>query len=55
VIWNPIDYLRFMVQLGHVDVTGGPRAAAVDPTSTKPVNKRKYGDNTAAVRAQLEF
>lgn len=55
VIWNPIDYLRFMAQFGHVDVTGGPRAAALDPTSTKPVNKRKYGVDTAAIRAQLEF
>ena len=55
VIWNPIDYLRFMAQFGHVDVTGGPRAAALDPTSSKPVNKRKYGVDTAAIRAQLEF
>ncbi|WP_309660706.1 porin [Sphingomonas sp.] len=55
VIWNPMDYLRFMAQFGHVDVTGGPRAAAVDPTSTLPVNKRKYGVDTAAIRAQLEF
>jgi phosphate-selective porin OprO/OprP len=55
LIWNPMDYLRFMAQFGHVDVTGGPRAAAVDPNSSKPVNKRKYGVDTAAIRAQLEF
>ena len=55
LIWNPMDYLRFMAQYGHVDVTGGPRAATVDPTSTDPVNKRNYGVDTAAIRAQLEF
>ena len=55
LIWNPMDYVRFMAQFGHVDVTGGPRAATVDPTSTKPINKRKYGVDTAAIRAQLEF
>lgn len=55
VIWNPIDYLRFMAQLGRTDITGGPRAATVDPTSTAPVNQRKFHSNSAAVRAQLEF
>ena len=55
LIWNPMDYLRFMAQFGHVDVTGGPRAAAVVPDSTRPANKRKFGVDTAAVRAQLEF
>lgn len=55
LIWNPMDYLRFMAQYGHVDITGGPRAATVDPTSSDPVNQRKYGVDTAAIRAQLEF
>ena len=54
VIWNPIDYLRFMAQYGHVTVDGGPRAATVDPDG--PLDpSRKYGVDTAAVRAQLEF
>jgi hypothetical protein len=44
-----------IAQYGHVDVTGGPRAASVDPTSTDPVNRRKFGVNTAAVRAQVDF
>jgi phosphate-selective porin OprO/OprP len=57
VIWNPMDYLRFMAQYGHVDVAGGPRAisplfSAVDLT---PINRRDYNVDTAAVRAQLEF
>jgi phosphate-selective porin OprO/OprP len=54
VIWNPMDYLRFMAQYGHVDITGGPRAATVDPDGPLDA-RRKYGVNTAAVRAQLEF
>ena len=54
LIWNPMDYLRFMAQYGHVDVKGGPRAAIVDPDG--PLDpRRKYGVDTAAVRAQLEF
>ncbi|QNN64959.1 hypothetical protein H9L12_12235 [Sphingomonas rhizophila] len=55
IIWNPMDYLRFMAQVGRTDITGGPRAATVDPTSTDPVNERKYHSTSAAVRAQLEF
>jgi phosphate-selective porin OprO/OprP len=52
VIWNPMDYLRFMAQYGHIDITGGPRAATVDLDG--PLNaRRKYGVDTAAVRAQL--
>ena len=38
-----MDYLRFMAQYRHADITGGPRAATVEPTSTDPVNERKYG------------
>ncbi len=29
VIWNPVDWVRFMAQYGHIDVTGGPRAAGL--------------------------
>ena len=57
LIWNPMDYLRFMAQYGHVDITGGPRAisplfSAIDLT---PIDKRDYKSDTAAIRAQLEF
>lgn len=55
LIWNPVDYVRFMAQYGHLEVTGGPRAATVVPTSTQPVSERKFGVNTAAVRAQVDF
>ena len=57
LIWNPTDYLRFMAQYGHINVTGGPRAVSplfdvLDPT---PINKRKYSVDTASVRAQVDF
>ena len=57
LIWNPTDYLRFMAQYAHLDVTGGPRPVAplfdvLDPTS---LNKRKYSVDVAGVRAQVDF
>ena len=55
VIWNPMDYVRFMAQYAHVDVDGGPRATTVNPTSSDPANTRSYSFDTMAVRAQLEF
>lgn len=66
LIWNPTDYVRLMAQYGHIDVTGGPRATVATlgppPTlgvfpvgTTTPANKRKYGVDTFAVRAQLDF
>jgi phosphate-selective porin OprO/OprP len=54
LIWNPMDYVRFMAQYGHINVTGGPRNALGDDLGD-PINKRKFGVDTAAVRAQLEF
>jgi phosphate-selective porin OprO/OprP len=55
LIWNPMDYIRFMAQYAHVDVDGGPRATTVKPTSLDPANSRSYSFDTMAVRAQLEF
>ena len=57
LIWNPMDYLRFMAQYGHVDITGGPRAisplfSVVDLT---PIDRRGYSTDTAAIRAQVDF
>ena len=54
LIWNPIDWVRFMAQYGHVEVTGGPRALGLVDL-TKPANKRKFGVDTFAARAQIEF
>jgi phosphate-selective porin OprO and OprP len=53
--WYPIDYIRFMINYGHVAVEGGPLAALVDPTSTLPVDERKYGVDVVAARMQIEF
>lgn len=66
VIWNPVDYLRFMAQFSHLDVTGGPRGSVATigppPTpgifpvgTTTPADRRKYGVDTFAVRAQVDF
>ncbi|MEO7786448.1 MAG: porin, partial [Sphingomicrobium sp.] len=67
LVWSPIDYLRFTAQFAHLDVRGGPRATvstAVAPaaanglfpigTTTAP-NQRKYGVDTAGLRAQVDF
>jgi phosphate-selective porin OprO/OprP len=54
LIWNPVDWVRFLAQFGHLEVAGGPRALGlVDPT--KPPNKRKFSVDTFAARAQIEF
>ena len=55
VIWNPMDYIRFMAQYARAHVEGGPRAATVNPTSTRPVNQRTYDVDTFGVRAQVDF
>ena len=61
LIWNPTDYLRFMAQYGHINVTGGPRPADLlfgsppDPAPTTPLNQRKYSVDVAGVRAQVDF
>ena len=57
LIWNPMDYVRFMAQYNHINVTGGPRAVSplFAATSTVPIDQRKYSVDTAGVRAQLDF
>lgn len=55
LIWNPMDYLRFMAQYARAHVVGGPRAGTVVPTSIKPVDERSYDVDTFALRAQIEF
>jgi phosphate-selective porin OprO and OprP len=66
IIWNPVDWVRFMAQYGHLDVTGGPRASVsllgppavigmLPVGTTTPANKRKYGVDTFALRAQVDF
>jgi phosphate-selective porin OprO and OprP len=66
VIWNPTDYVRLMAQYGHIDVTGGPRGsvASLGPPpiqgifpvgTTTAANRRQYGVDVFAMRAQLDF
>jgi phosphate-selective porin OprO/OprP len=57
LVWNPTDYLRFLAQYSHMDVTGGPRAVSplFDPLDTTPLNKRKYSVDQMGVRAQVDF
>jgi phosphate-selective porin OprO and OprP len=53
--WQPIDYIRFMLNYSRVNVQGGPLAALVDPLSTLPVDERDFGVDVFAARMQLEF
>jgi phosphate-selective porin OprO and OprP len=53
--WYPIDYLRFMLSYGRINVKGGPLAATVSPLSTDPVNERRYNLDLLALRAQIDF
>lgn len=53
--WYPIDYIRFMLNYGRVNVKGGPLAAIVDPLSTASVDQRDYAVDVVAARMQLEF
>jgi phosphate-selective porin OprO/OprP len=63
LIWNPVDWVRFMAQYGHVDVKGGPRASVATATTpgifpvgtTTRADKRKYGVDTFGFRAQVDF
>jgi phosphate-selective porin OprO and OprP len=53
--WYPIDYIRFMLNYGRVDVEGGPIAVLVDPASTVAVDRRGYGVDLFQARMQIEF
>lgn len=65
-IWNPTDYIRLVAQYAHIEVIGGPTATAAMPGpppvpgifpegTTTPINERKYGVDTFAARAQVDF
>ena len=57
LIWLPMDYVKFMVQYAHVDVSGGPSARAFSGvTSTAPAGYMNgYGVDSLALRTQLDF
>jgi phosphate-selective porin OprO and OprP len=53
--WYPLDYVRVMLNLGRVNVRGGPVAVLVDPTSTASVDQRSYSADVIQTRLQFEF
>ena len=53
--WYPIDYIRFMLNYGRVNVKGGPLAAIVVPNSIQPADQRDYSVDVVAARVQLDF
>ena len=69
IIWNPMDYVRFMAQYSHVNVTGGPRptySLAASPTAAqlgmfpfdptpKAINDREFDSDVFQMRAQIDF
>jgi phosphate-selective porin OprO/OprP len=57
LIWLPIDYVKFMLQYAHSDVSGGPSARGVSGITT-PVPtgfQSSYGVDAVTMRAQLDF
>ena len=53
--WIPEDYFRVLFNYAHANVTGGPQAGIVEPTSTDPLDEREYGVDTFMTRAQIDF
>ena len=47
--------MRVLLNYSHAQITGGPLAATVEPTSSEPVNERKYGIDTVQARFQIDF
>ncbi|MFL6747205.1 MAG: porin [Sphingomicrobium sp.] len=66
LVWNPTDYVRFMAQYAHLNVTGGPRqtVSTLGPPpliglfpigTTEPINEREFDSDVFAMRAQIDF
>jgi len=55
LIWNPIDYIRLQAQYARASFAGGPLAGTVAPASSVPLDRRAFGVDSVAVRAQVEF
>lgn len=51
----PIDYVRLTADYTRAEITGGPFAATVVPTSTRPAYERKFGTDVFMLRAQIDF
>ncbi|MES2496662.1 MAG: porin [Pseudomonadota bacterium] len=57
LIWLPIDYVKFMLQYAHIDISGGPSARAFSRFATQlPAGYgHGYGVDSLALRTQLDF
>jgi phosphate-selective porin OprO/OprP len=55
LIWLPIDYVKFVLQYAHSDITGGKAAIPPFTTSTAAIQDRSYGVDAVTMRAQLDF
>jgi phosphate-selective porin OprO/OprP len=53
--WIPEDYMRVLINYSHASIEGGPFAATVKPDSSKPLDERKYGNDTVQARFQIDF
>ena len=53
--WIPEDYMRVLINYSHAFIEGGPSAATVEPTSSKPIDERKYGVDAVQTRFQIDF
>lgn len=55
LIWFPTDYVKFISQYGHVNITGGPAAVASFTDITPAFQDRSFSTDTFALRAQFDF
>ena len=55
LIWIPEDWMRFYLQYARSQISGGPSAAVVEPTSTPRLDERSYGVDSVTARAQIDF
>jgi len=57
LIWLPIDYVKFMLQFAHSDISGGPSARAFSGFTTPAPSgfRHKYGVDAMTFRTQLDF
>lgn len=53
--WQPVDYVRVMLDWNHGMIEGGPLAAIARPASADPINQRSYSVDTVAARMQIDF
>lgn len=54
--WIPQDYFRVLVNYAHADITGGPVAQAVSPTTPiANLDRVNYGVDTLVTRFQVDF